>query len=44
LFTPNGKEIIATGTDKHFYLYELMSGKVEKVDQVIGKLDLNLTA
>lgn len=35
-FTPNGKEVIVSGTKKHFYVYDIVAGKVERVESIIG--------
>jgi U3 small nucleolar RNA-associated protein 18 len=38
-FTPNGKEIIASGTKKHFYVYDLDSGEIDRVESIIGNFN-----
>jgi U3 small nucleolar RNA-associated protein 18 len=36
-FNPSGNEVILTGRRPFFYVYNLDSGKADRIDRIIGK-------
>lgn len=41
-FTPDGKEVILSGTDKGFYIYDITTGNIDKVSHIIGQNERHL--